>query len=198
MINLTHLETLKPSFTTQSRWHLDQDGWLPAAHHTPSPNHDERPEGCIPSLLVIHAISLPPDTFGGKDIDALFLNTLDSSAHPYYANIAHLRVSAHFLIRRNGELMQYVSTYKRAWHAGISSWHDRERCNDFSIGIELEGCDTQAFEGLQYPILVQLTRALWAHHPIEHITGHQHIAPNRKTDPGPYFDWSRYERLLIT
>lgn len=195
MISLSALK--RPVLSRAIRWQVDHSGWLPAAHHCMSPNHDDRPEGLIPHLLVIHSISLPPDNFGGRDIDALFTNTLDPTLHPYYENIAHLKVSAHFLIRRNGEIMQYVSTNQRAWHAGVSSWNGVERCNDFSIGIELEGCDTQPFEGLQYPILVQLTRALWAHYPLETIAGHEHIAPGRKTDPGPYFDWTHYQDLLI-
>jgi len=194
MISLTN--AARPSLTRATRWQIDQDGWLPAAHRLDSPNFDTRPEGITPHLLVIHAISLPPDTFGTSHIDALFTNTLDPNADPYFATIQHLKVSAHFLIRRNGELMQYVSTQQRAWHAGISIWQGKERCNDFSIGIELEGCDSIPFEGLQYPILVQLTRALWARYPFEAIVGHEHVAPGRKTDPGPYFDWTRYRSLL--
>ncbi|MES2205809.1 MAG: 1,6-anhydro-N-acetylmuramyl-L-alanine amidase AmpD [Pseudomonadota bacterium] len=179
-----------------SRWQVGADGWLPAAHSCISPNYDERPLNVYPKILVVHAISLPPDHFGGRDIDALFTNTLNPAAHPYYESIAHLKVSAHFLIRRDGELMQYVSTAHRAWHAGVSCWNGIEKCNDFSIGVELEGCDTIAFEKLQYPILVQLTRALWRHYPLEEIVGHEHIAPGRKTDPGPYFDWDYYRKLL--
>ncbi len=190
------IEAKRPIIGPSTRWQIASDGWLPAAHNHPSPNFDARPEGIVPSLLVIHAISLPPDTFGGEGINALFTNTLDPQAHPYYAQIADLKVSSHFLIRRNGELIQYVSTDQRAWHAGISSWQGITQCNDFSIGIELEGCDSLPFEGLQYPILVQLTRALWAHYPLQTIVGHQHIAPNRKTDPGPHFNWPYYRSLL--
>lgn len=165
--------------------------WLPHARRIDSPNCDERPPGAQISLLVIHAISLPPGQFGSEDIFRLFTNSLDRNAHPYFAQIEHLRVSAHFLIRRNGELIQFVSCQKRAWHAGISSWQGRERCNDFSIGIELEGCDKQAFEEAQYIALIELINELRARYPIDSIAGHADIAPGRKSDPGPCFDWQR-------
>jgi N-acetyl-anhydromuramoyl-L-alanine amidase len=174
---------------------LDTNGWLQGCRHLPSPNFDARPEGERAVLIVIHNISLPPDEFGGPGIDQLFTNTLDPREHPYYETIHQLRVSSHFLIRRDGLLTQYVSTRDRAWHAGVSRWRGRERCNDFSIGIELEGCDTQAFERAQYDSLVALVGLLAEHHPIEGVAGHSDIAPGRKTDPGPHFDWDLFYRL---
>ncbi len=148
------------------------------------------------SLIVIHAISLPPDQFGGQGVEQLFTNTLDPTEHPYYAEIAHLRVSAHFFIQRDGALTQFVSTEDRAWHAGVSCWRERERCNDFSIGIELEGCDTLPFEAVQYDRLAELVRAIEARYPIEDVVGHCDIAPGRKTDPGPFFDWGLLQSRL--
>lgn len=171
---------------------FDEAGWLDEARQSPSPNCDARPQGETPSLLVIHNISLPPGEFGGSAIEELFTNRLDWNAHPYYEGIRGLEVSAHFLIRRDGELVQFVPCGMRAWHAGASSWCGRERCNDFSIGIELEGTDDQPFTDAQYAKLAQLTRALKAAYPIAHIAGHADIAPGRKTDPGPHFDWERY------
>jgi len=167
------------------------DGWLDAARRIDSPNCDERPSGASISLLVIHAISLPPAQFGSGDITRLFTNSLDPAAHPYFAQISALRVSSHFLIRRNGELIQFVSCRQRAWHAGISSWKGRDRCNDYSIGIELEGCDELPFEEVQYAQLVGLITSLRAVYPIDSVVGHSDIAPARKTDPGPCFDWQR-------
>lgn len=176
-----------------------QGGWLAGVRHTPSPHHDSRPDDEAPSLLVIHNISLPPGEFGGPWIDALFTGTLDPDAHPFFAGIARLRVSAHCLIRRDGEVVQYVPFDKRAWHAGVSSYCGREKCNDFSIGIELEGTDTQPYTDAQYQQLAALTRLLAARYPAiaRHVTGHSDIAPVRKTDPGPAFDWSRF-RALVT
>ncbi len=171
--------------------HEIKDGWYAGAQRCPSPNFDERPPGVAVSLVVVHAISLPPDEFGGPGVEELFTNRLDPAAHPYYAGICHLRVSAHFFIRRDGALMQFVSADARAWHAGTSSWRGRERCNDFSIGIELEGCDTRAFETAQYARLGELLAVLRAHYPIEEVVGHSDIAPGRKTDPGPFFEWAR-------
>lgn len=165
--------------------------WLEGALVRPSPHRDERPPDTSISLVVIHAISLPPDEFGGPWIDDLFLGRLDPLAHPYFAGIAQLRVSAHFLIRRDGTLVQYVPCAERAWHAGASCWRGRERCNDHSIGIELEGCDAIPFEAAQYATLNDLLTRLRAAHPIEDVVGHSDIAPGRKTDPGPCFDWSR-------
>jgi AmpD protein len=157
----------------------------------PSPNHDERPDGAQVSLLVIHAISLPPGEFWGHGVEALFTNTLKPDDHPYYREIEGLKVSAHFFIRRSGELIQFVPCDLRAWHAGASSWQGQERCNDFSIGVELEGCDELPFEAAQYVMLNRLIAALKHRYPITAIVGHSDIAPGRKTDPGRCFDWSR-------
>ena len=165
--------------------------------HVPSPNFDSRPDGAGVSLIVIHAISLPPDRFGGAGVEQLFTNRLDPLEHPYYAGIQHLRVSAHYFIRRTGELIRFVAPELRAWHAGISNWRGRERCNDFSIGIELEGCDSLPFEAAQYAVLATLLASLCERFPIEGVTGHSDIAPGRKTDPGPYFSWARLRRQLI-
>ncbi|HAG76497.1 MAG TPA: 1,6-anhydro-N-acetylmuramyl-L-alanine amidase AmpD [Thauera sp.] len=161
-----------------------------------SPNYDARPEGVVPNVVVVHAISLPPDSFGGPGVEQLFTNTLDPAEHPYYADIQHLRVSAHYFVRRDGEVVCFVAPEHRAWHAGVSCWNGRERCNDFSIGIELEGCDTQPFEPVQYVRLAGLIAELRTRYPIEAVVGHSDIAPGRKTDPGPFFDWQRLERLL--
>ena len=166
-------------------------GWLRGVKRVGSPNFDARPEGERVSLIVIHAISLPPDEFGGSGVIELFTNRLDPAAHPYYARIHHLRVSPHFFIRRDGELIQFVPTEYRAWHAGVSEWRGRERCNDFSIGIELEGCDTQPFDERQYVALEALLRRLARRYPGCDIAGHSDIAPGRKSDPGPFFDWAR-------
>jgi len=166
-------------------------GWIHGIPLITSPNQDERPAGETATLIVVHAISLPPAQFGSADIVRLFTNTLDPAAHPYFATINHLKVSAHFLIRRNGEAIQFVSCDKRAWHAGVSSCRDRQRCNDFSIGIELEGCDDQPFEDAQYERLLEMIRTLQQHYPIEALAGHSDIAPGRKTDPGPLFQWHR-------
>ena len=168
------------------------DGWYRPAGRVPSPNFDPRPEGMPVELLVLHNISLPPGEFGGPAIAALFTNTLDCAQHPYYEGLRGLRVSAHFLIRRDGALLQFVSCDARAWHAGVSRFAGRERCNDFSIGIELEGCDDQPFEDAQYAVLQSLTLALAAAYPLRAVAGHSDIAPGRKTDPGPCFDWPRY------
>lgn len=161
-----------------------------------SPNSDPRPDGLAPELIVIHAISLPPERFGGPGVEQLFTNRLDPAEHPYYAQIHTLRVSAHYFVRRTGETLCFVPPELRAWHAGVSSWCGRERCNDFSIGIELEGCDTLPFEPAQYAALVSLLADLCARFPIMGITGHSDIAPGRKTDPGPWFSWMRLRRLL--
>jgi AmpD protein len=169
--------------------------WLNGAVRRPSPNHDRRPPGTEIDLLVIHNISLPPGEFGGPWIDDLFLNRLDPAAHPYFAHIAQLRVSAHLLIRRDGSLTQYVPLALRAWHAGKSSFQGRPDCNGYSIGIELEGSDDQPFEDAQYDRLTRVTREIMALYPAiskDHISGHADIAPGRKTDPGPCFDWQRY------
>lgn len=162
-----------------------------------SPHFDERPEGEEISLLVIHNISLPPGEFGGPWIDDLFLGRLDPDADPFFREIEGLRVSSHFLIRRDGKLVQYVPTHLRAWHAGASQWKGREKCNDFSIGIELEGADDVPFAEPQYETLATLTRALFERYGTLDIAGHSDIAPDRKTDPGPWFDWDRF-RASVT
>jgi N-acetyl-anhydromuramoyl-L-alanine amidase len=178
----------KPLLSMQNL-HINSDGICTEAHLIASPNVDERPQQEI-SLIVIHNISLPPNQYGGEGVIELFTNTLNPETHPYYAEIAHLKVSSHFFIRRDGSLIQFASCLARAWHAGVSNWQGRERCNDFSIGIELEGSDFEAFEPHQYDTLKSLINALKQAYPIQAITGHSDIAPDRKTDPGPYFDWS--------
>ncbi|WP_428622859.1 1,6-anhydro-N-acetylmuramyl-L-alanine amidase AmpD [Sedimenticola sp.] len=174
-------------------------GWLDGVRHCPSPNQDERPESCQIDLLVIHGISLPPDQYGGPWIDRLFLNQLPPDAHPYFADIHQLRVSTHLLIRRDGERVQYVPLTRRAWHAGQSCFAGRECCNDYSIGIELEGSDTTPYTVQQYQVLAQTIREIQTYYPAisdERITGHSDIAPGRKTDPGPAFDWDYLKQLL--
>ena len=178
------------------RLHVDRDGVVRAAAQVPSPNFDARPADARISLLVIHNISLPPGQFGGPWIVELFTNCLQPKSHPYFATIADLRVSAHFLIRREGSLAQFVPCTLRAWHAGDSSWRERENCNDFSIGVELEGTDDMPYEDAQYRTLARLTRALRRRYPLEDIAGHCDIAPKRKTDPGRAFDWPRYRKLV--
>jgi len=165
-------------------------GWWSRARRVPSPNFGPRPEGAAVDLVVIHNISLPPGEFGGGHVEALFTNRLDPAAHPYFATIAGLEVSAHFFIARNGEVVQFVSCADRAWHAGVSSWGGRSNCNDFSIGIELEGCDDQPFSAAQYASLWPLLERLGRDYPISMVAGHSDIAPGRKTDPGPHFDWA--------
>lgn len=170
---------------------FDANGVLAGARQLASPNHDERPSGMAVELVVIHNISLPPGEFGGDGVEQLFTNRLDPAAHPYYREIYQLKVSAHFFIRRDGELIQFVPCGRRAWHAGASQWQGRERCNDFSVGIELEGDDATPFGDAQYATLNLLLAALRRTYPIAGIAGHSDIAPGRKTDPGPCFDWSR-------
>ena len=172
------------------------DGWCSRAQRLPSPNCDARSAGAAVDLLLIHNISLPPGQFGGNAIAELFANTLDCDAHPYFDRLRALRVSAHFLIRRDGVLLQFVSANDRAWHAGASHFCGRERCNDFSIGVELEGTDFEPFTAAQYALLAGLTRALQQRYPLAAVAGHEHVAPVRKTDPGPFFDWMRYRALL--
>ena len=174
-------------------------GWLSEVEHCPSAHFNARPAVGDISLLVIHNISLPPGQFGTGCVQQFFSGVLDAAAHPYFAGIAELRVSAHFLIERTGHITQFVSCLQRAWHAGQSCFDGRDGCNDFSIGIELEGTDDQPFTPVQYDQLVALTRALQQAYPLitaERITGHEHIAPGRKTDPGPCFDWSAYRSRL--
>ena len=174
---------------------LDRHGWLHAAPGVmlaPSPNHDCRPPQQDAYLLVLHNISLPPGQFGGTEVVDFFQNRLNYDAHPWLERLRELRVSAHFFIRRNGDIVQFVSTHKRAWHAGVSQFEQRERCNDFSIGIELEGTDTLPYTDAQYISLQRLLPTLKTHHPLRAVRGHEHIAPTRKTDPGPAFDWQRF------
>jgi AmpD protein len=176
-----------------------ETGLLEGARHVPSPNQDARPDGAEAELVVVHGISLPPGELGGPWIDHLFANRLDPEAHPYFREIADLRVAAHVLIRRNGELVQYVPFHRRAWHAGVSRWRGREAVNDFSVGIELEGTDELPYEEAQYQRLAELVRALAAAYPgitPDRLAGHSEIAPDRKTDPGPAFDWGRLRELL--
>ena len=168
------------------RWHA---GWWSAARRCPSPNFGERPAGSVVSLLVLHSISLPPGVYGGDQIEQFFANRLDWSAHPYFETIRGLQVSAHFVVRRSGELLQFVSCERRAWHAGRSAWRGRENCNDYSLGIELEGLEGEPFEAAQYDTLVALAPVLARRYPIEAVVGHEHIAPGRKHDPGAGFDW---------
>ncbi len=172
-------------------WRLDDGGFLATARVIASPNFDERPEGSTLDLIVIHNIALPPGEFGGRGVESLFTNSLNPAEHPYYQTIQDLKVSSHFFIRRDGELIQFVSCSKRAWHAGLSNWRGRERCNDFSIGIELEGTDDQPFADAQYVTLGKLIPCLTLVYPIQEIVGHSDISPGRKTDPGRCFDWSR-------
>ena len=174
---------------------VEADGWVAAARKLPSPNFEVRPAGAVPTLIVVHNISLPPNQFGGTAIAELFLNTLDCDAHPYYdSHLRGVRVSSHFVILRDGTLEQFVSCNERAWHAGTSNFFGRERCNDFSIGIELEGTDAVAFEAAQYETLGALVKALTTRYPIAALAGHSDIAPGRKTDPGPHFEWPRLQR----
>lgn len=175
---------------------VDNRGWVSGVQRIASPNHDRRPPGSEIELLVIHNISLPPDQFGGPAIAKFFTNRLDTNEHPYFVQLHGVKVSAHFLIRRDGGVIQFVPCQRRAWHAGVSSWQGRTRCNDFSIGIELEGSDYVPFTGRQYDALVRLTRRLMRTYPIRHIAGHSDIAPGRKTDPGPFFEWTRYRAAL--
>jgi N-acetyl-anhydromuramoyl-L-alanine amidase len=175
-----------------ARFLIDIAGMCSGALYIPSPNYDERPDEAQVSLLVIHNISLPPGEFGGTGVIELFTNRLDPAAHAYYQTISELRVSAHFFIRRDGELIQFVPCELRAWHAGASQWNGRERCNDFSIGVELEGTDAAPYADAQYQCLADLTRALKRRYGQLDIVGHSDVAPGRKTDPGPAFDWKRY------
>lgn len=173
--------------------HAWQAGWWQHARRAHSPNFSPRnPEDSV-SLVVLHNISLPPFEYGSGAIEALFTNQIRAADHPFFSVIEHLRVSSHFVISREGETVQFVSCNDAAYHAGVSSFEGREKCNAFSVGIELEGCDFEPFTEAQYQSLAQLLHALCTHYPIEAITGHQHIAPGRKTDPGHFFDWPRLE-----
>jgi len=190
----------RPKTPTTAPWRIDpDDGLLPGARVSLSPNRDARPEGQPPELLVIHGISLPPGEFGGPWVEQLFHNELPADGHPYFATIAGLKVSAHLFVRRDGEVIQFVPFGERAWHAGASSWRGRERCNDFSIGIELEGCDDRPFEDRQYRRLAEVAGLLLRAYPAitpARIVGHSDVAPGRKTDPGPCFDWLRFHAEL--
>jgi len=178
---------------TEATW---RDGWYRLARRVPSPNFGPRPQGSTVSLAVVHSISLPPGVYGGDDIERLFTNRLDWTAHPYFEQIRGTEVSAHFVIRRTGELIQFVSVNDRAWHAGRSSWQGRDNCNDYSVGIELEGLEDTAFEPAQYTTLKNLLDALAQRWPIDQIAGHEHVAPGRKRDPGAGFDWPHLQALL--
>ncbi len=175
-----------------------QTGLFEDATHKPSPNHDERPEGMTPDLIVLHAISLPPEQYEGDAVSDYFLNKLDPNAHPFFKTIYQTRVSAHLYIRRSGALIQFVPLHLRAWHAGVSQYQGREGCNDFSIGIELEGALTEPFEAEQYQTLCDVLREMMKGYDIPSgaVVGHEHIAPGRKQDPGPCFDWSQLSEFM--
>lgn len=173
-----------------------QDGWWRHARRVPSPNHGQRPHHTAIDLVVIHSISLPPGVHGGDEVERLFTNRLDWDAHPYFQTIRGIEVSSHFFIRRGGEVVQFVSTADRAWHAGRSSWRGRDNCNDFSVGVELEGLEGGAFEAAQYRALVALCRGLSQQLPIAQVAGHEHVAPGRKFDPGPGFEWRHLQQEL--
>ncbi|MCX8521163.1 MAG: 1,6-anhydro-N-acetylmuramyl-L-alanine amidase AmpD [Rhodoferax sp.] len=173
------------------------NGWYAVAQHCPSPNYGQRPPATPIDMVVLHSISLPPGTYGGRCVHQLFTNTLDCNAHPSFKQIEGLQVSAHFYIQRDGTLWQFVSCDSRAWHAGLSHYLGRNNCNDFSIGIELEGLEGNAFEPLQYASLLKLLAALAERYPLAHIAGHEHIAPGRKADPGSGFDWAFLQRHSV-
>ncbi len=180
---------------------IDEQGWLTGARRSPSPNYNQRPDPGDISLLVIHNISLPPGCFGVDHICAFFNNRLDTDADPFFAEIADLQVSAHLLIDRRGRVIQFVSFQDRAWHAGQSSFAGRVNCNDFAVGIELEGTDSIAYTGRQYQTLVRVSRLLMRHYPaitVDRIVGHSDIAPERKTDPGPSFRWEYFLQKLCS
>jgi N-acetyl-anhydromuramoyl-L-alanine amidase len=177
----------------RSVWH---EGWWAGAQAVPSQNHGPRPAGEGVTLVVLHSISLPPGVYRGGAVRGLFTNTLDWDAHPYYQGIRGLQVSAHFFIRRSGRVLQFVSCDRRAWHAGASAWRGREGCNDFSIGIELEGLEGDPFEPAQYRALAPLLIRLARRYPVQDVAGHEHVAPQRKRDPGPGFDWGHLRSLL--
>ncbi|MCZ8293922.1 MAG: 1,6-anhydro-N-acetylmuramyl-L-alanine amidase AmpD [Hylemonella sp.] len=171
-------------------------GWYRFARRLDSPNFGPRPADTAVDLLLIHSISLPPGQYGGDEVQRLFTNTLDWNAHPYFKSIEGMQVSSHFYIRRNGELWQFVSCDDRAWHAGVSCYRGRDNCNDDSIGIELEGLEGESFEAGQYETLGSLCAALGQRYPVQHIAGHEHVAPGRKADPGPGFEWAVLQQAL--
>jgi N-acetyl-anhydromuramoyl-L-alanine amidase len=172
------------------------NGWWRGAKRVPSPNFSARPAGARVDTVVLHSISLPPGEYGGEGIERLFTNTLDWSAHPYFETIRGLEVSAHFVVRRDGEILQFVSIDERAWHAGRSRWEEREAANDWSIGIELEGLEGETFEPAQYAALERLLPAIDRVRAVRHVVGHEHVAPGRKIDPGPGFDWAALQARL--
>jgi len=182
--------------TTRTEPQAWDGGWLREARRSPSPNFGPRPAGAHIDLIVLHSISLPPGQYGGPEVEQLFTNRLDWDAHPYFQQIRGMEVSAHFFVRRDGELVQFVDADDRAWHAGASCWRGRINCNDDSIGIELEGLEGEPFEPVQYEVLARLCRHLARRYPVAHIAGHEHIAPGRKQDPGPGFDWGRLQQAL--
>ncbi|PIT83050.1 1,6-anhydro-N-acetylmuramyl-L-alanine amidase AmpD [Limnohabitans sp. 15K] len=181
------------SESTPALWH---QGWHPQAQRLASPNFGPRPAAVCIDLIVVHSISLPPGQYGGDAVQRLFTNQLDWDAHPYFQSIRGLEVSSHFFIRRDGSLWQFVSCDDRAWHAGASQYRGKSHCNDDSVGIELEGLEGETFEDAQYQCLAQLCRDLKRNYPIAHVAGHEHIAPGRKRDPGPGFEWARLQKLL--
>ena len=182
----------------EDAWCIDGAGWLPGARRVPSAHRDDRPPDAAIDLIVLHAISLPPGEFGGCAVEDFFTGRLDVSAHPFFESLAGRRVSAHFFIRRDASIVQFVSCLDRAWHAGVSCWRGRSSCNDFSIGIEIEGDDKTPFDPRQYVSLDRVLAALLAHYPGAAIAGHADIAPGRKTDPGPFFDWRRLRGVSAT
>jgi len=185
--------TAPPDAASGALW---QAGWYGFARRLASPNFGARPPGARIDLIVVHSISLPPGVYGGDEVQRLFTNTLDWDAHPYFKGIAGMAVSAHFYVRRNGELWQFVSCDDRAWHAGASHYRGRGDCNDDSVGIELEGLEGEPFETAQYEALTDLCAAIAQRYPVEHIAGHEHIAPGRKRDPGAGFDWALLRRSM--
>jgi AmpD protein len=187
---------MTPNKVVENNTALWTDGWYRFAHRLPSPNFGARPGAAVVDLIVIHSISLPPGQYGGNEVQALFTNTLDWDAHPYFQTIRGMEVSSHFYIRRNGDLWQFVSGDDRAWHAGQSCYRGRDNCNDDSIGIELEGLEGEWFEAAQYETLTNLCSAIALQYNIRHIAGHEHIAPGRKIDPGPGFDWAHLQQSL--
>ena len=187
------LEAHSPPAPAGALW---RDGWYRFARHQASPNFGPRPATARVDLIVIHSISLPPGEYGGDQVQRLFANQLDWNQHPYFKQMEGLQVSAHFYIRRSGELWQFVSTEQRAWHAGVSRYRGRDNCNDDSIGIELEGTEGKDFEALQYETLGSLCPAIAQHWPVRHVAGHEHIAPGRKADPGAGFRWPLLQQML--
>lgn len=184
---------MKPPEACKPLW---EHGWYRAAHHLASPNFGPRPDGVVVDLLVLHSISLPPGVYGGDEVQRLFTNRLDPNEHPWFEQLRGLEVSAHFFVRRDGALWQFVSCDQRAWHAGRSRHQGRDNCNDFSIGIELEGLEGETFEPVQYEVLGRLCADVAKQYPIASVAGHEHVAPGRKRDPGEGFEWTALRRRL--